>query len=154
MASATELLVAEEVRQLQDVAEGEGWSVTILSPLSFVVGFIARDGTPMWVRCDADEYKRLPPTWRWCDQLGQNVGGGKFTPNGGSQFFHQSGNICAPWNRDAYSSINPSGPHGDWNIGNWLENSYTGQARSLAAMAMRLGLELRLRFDHLREVRE
>lgn len=155
MSSATELQVQEELEQLRQVADGEGWSVKGLTSTSFVVGFTAAGGTSMWVRCDADRYKEMPPRWRWCDAHGDNVGAAQYRPANGNAFFHgDTGVICAPWSRDAYKSENPLGPHEDWSIGNWLENSNTGQTRTLAAMAIRIGVELKTNFPGLFEQRQ
>ena len=50
--------------------------------------------------------------------------------------------IFAPWNRLAYSSVDPKGPHGDWTIGDWQKNSYTGGCTTLGHMALRIYVEL------------
>lgn len=157
MTTAAELVVAAELDQLEEVARVEGWSIQRLTSLDFIVGLTAGDGTHLWVLCEAQGYRARPPRWRWCDENGDNIAGAKYRPSrnkGGSQFFHEDGVICAPWNSDAYKSENPGAPHGDWAIGNWLENSYTGQTRTLAAMASRIALELRLRFAGLVEQRQ
>src|SRR6266404_7255638 len=103
MATATELIVAEELRHLQELAENEGWTVMALTPESFLLRVPRNGGGELWMRCEADQYPALPPMWRWCGPGGSMLDDPRVTPIGGSGYFHTNGVLCAPWNRLAYS---------------------------------------------------
>ena len=146
MATATMLVVAEQLEQLASNAPEMGWSLTILSPCAFVLGVPARDGSNLYWRCDADRYPTWPPAWHWSDAAGEHVDAPEVTGRGGN-FFHGKGVVCAPWNRLAYTSVDARGPHADWTIGDWLTNPKTRQCTTLAAMAARLAVEALQRFE-------
>jgi hypothetical protein len=143
MATATELIVAEELRQLEEVAHNQGWTVTRLTPESFLLGVPRNGGGELWMRCEADQYPALPPIWRWCGPGGSMVDDARVTPNGGSGYFHSNGVLCAPWNRLAYSTMDSRGPHGDWTLGDWKSNPQTRACTTFAAMGSRIALEAR-----------
>ena len=148
MAKVNELVVDEQRRHLEQVAAIDGWTVKALSSISFIVGFTARDGSPYWARCDADGYPGVPPAWHWSSENGDEIDLPALTPKGGgSAFLHPNGVICAPWNRLAYRCEDARGPHDDWTIGNWFANSYTGECKTLAAMAIRISIELQTRYS-------
>jgi len=146
MATATELLVEVELAQLKENAQIMGWTVTELSGLDFVLGVPANDNSWLYVRCEPERHPTEPPAWRWCNAKGENTDKPEMTGVGG-QFFHTNGVICAPWNRLAYKSVDARGPHGDWSIGNWMANDKTRQCRTLAAMASRIAIEARLKYQ-------
>lgn len=148
MVTVAELVFGEEFEALTQVAGLESWSIRLLGPVNLLLGVKAQDLSDFWVRCDADGYKATPPAWRWCDERGSQTDAPDRTPAAGkSNFFHAAGVICAPWNRLAYKTIDARGPHSDWSIGNWQANSYTGECKTLAAMATRIAIELRLRLN-------
>jgi hypothetical protein len=152
MATATELTIEEELADLAEVAARQGWRVESLTSTTFLVGFPSPSAW-VWVHCAAEDYPGLPPIWRWTNAAGDRFDEPALTPrndNGASNFFHGNGVICAPWNRLAYSNVDSRGPHGDWNIGDWRRNSQLGGARTLAGMAIRLAIEVRLRFKGFR----
>jgi hypothetical protein len=151
MATATELIVAEELRQLEEIAANEGWTVTCLSPESFLLGVPRQNGGELWVRCEADQYPALPPIWRWCGPAGCMLDDARVTPIGGSGYFHSNGVFCAPWNRLAYSTIDPRGPHSDWTVGDWKSNPQTRACTTLAAMASRIAIEAKARFTGMKQ---
>jgi len=151
MPTATELAVVEELQQLQDVALTQsGWSVTAVNGTSFRLGVPRKGGGKLWLHCDADQYPTLPPAWRWCGPSGEEPDSPKFSPIGGSTFFHGNGVICAPWNRLAYSSVDSRGPHGDWTIGDWKANPNTKECKTLAGMAIRIAVEAIARFSQMK----
>ncbi|HZK98322.1 MAG TPA: hypothetical protein VFC47_00350 [Caulobacteraceae bacterium] len=146
MPTAAELVVGAEFADLEEVAAFAGWTVAVLNTLEFVVGLKAADGSPFWVICEADGYKATPPAWRWCDPQGGERDQLHSAPRaGGSAFLHDSGVICAPWNRLAYKTVDARGPHSDWTIGNWQDNGYTGACKTLTAMVIRIEIELKSR---------
>lgn len=146
MATATELILAEQMADLAANAAEMGWSLSILDGGTFVLGVPAGDGSKLYWRCETDRFPTWPPAWHWSDSVGEEVDTPRVTGRGGN-FFHGHNVVCAPWNRLAYSSVDKRGPHSDWKIGDWLTNPKTGQCTTLAAMAARLAVEARLRFS-------
>lgn len=142
MATATELVVAEELATLRELASHKGWSLQEISTTRFLLGLPARDGNWFYLLVDCDQYKAMPPSWCWSNADGSILEAPTDTPMG-SGYLHSHGVICAPWNRLAYSTQGPRGPHSDWQIGDWTRNSYTKGCTTLAAMALRIAVELR-----------
>lgn len=142
MATAAELVLESQLADLRQNAGVHGWFFDRVDPTSFVLGLLAKDGSDMalYVKCDA--YPGEPPAWHWYNRETKVIDAPGDTPMGGS-FFHSSGVICAPWNRLAYKSKDPRGPHSDWDIGNWMAVRQTGGTRTLPAMAGRVAHELR-----------
>jgi hypothetical protein len=141
MSTVAELSVAEELAPLRDLANWLGWAFKELSPTEFLLGIVARDGSWFHLHVACDDYPALPPAWRWCNADGGQRDAPECTPVG-SGFFHSNGVICAPWNRLAYNTVDTRGPHGDWTIGDWRNNSHTGGSKTLCSMALRLSVEL------------
>lgn len=141
MSTVAELTVADELIPLREQATWLGWSFKELCPSQFLLGLPASDGTCFYLTVECIGYPVMPPAWRWCDENGGSLDALSCTPNG-EGFFHPKAVICAPWNRLAYSNIDPRGPHGDWTIGDWKSNPYTKGCTTLCAMALRLYVEL------------
>lgn len=146
MATATDLIVEEELAELAANATEIGWSLTVLEGGAFVLGVAAKNGTKLFWRCETDRYPTFPPAWHWADATGDVIDVPSVTGVGGN-FFHTSGVVCAPWNRLAYKAIDARGPHDDWTIGDWLTNTRTRQCTTLSAMATRLAVEATQRFE-------
>lgn len=142
MTTVAELSLEEELDPLGEVAAHMGWKLDRLDATSFTLGLPARDGSWFWLLCRCDRYPGFPPAWHWWNPETKQLDQPKDTPTGGG-FFHESGVICAPWNRLAYKSEDPRGPHSDWTIGDWRANSYTRGCKTLAAMALRIAAELK-----------
>lgn len=149
MSTATELLVAHELRDFMDIAAVlEACIVRPLTPIMFLLRLPAADGSFFWLLCTADRYPDLPPAWQWCNEKGEQLDNPVYVPKSGkSNFFHCANVICAPWNRLAYKGIDARGPHEDWAVTDWKRNPHTGQCRTLSAMAIRIAIELRVRFN-------
>lgn len=70
---------------------------------------------PYLLRGEFDDYRVLPPSWRFLDpRTGDEIGKGAYPlgnwPRG--SVLHGNGLICATWSRDAYKER--GGPHTDW----------------------------------------
>jgi hypothetical protein len=141
MATATDLVLAEQFEHLRQVAAAEGWDLKQADGPGFVLGLPARDGSRFWLKTECDGFQGIPPAWHWQNPETGALDVPADTP-AGSGYFHSSGRICAPWNRLAYKSVDPQGPHGDWELSNWMANPKTGQCTTLAAMALRIAVEL------------
>lgn len=143
MPTLAELSVDDEFGALLENAELNGWKLERTTPTSFVLGMPAADGTWFWLNCVCDRYAAEPPAWHWYNPHTKKIDQHQDIPKPVG-FFHSNGIICAPWNRLAYSSVDSRGPHGEWVIGDWRSNPQNGACRTLSAMALRIGLELRV----------
>lgn len=141
MTTAAAAIVAEELEPLRNIAESKGWALNVRTPTAFSLGLPAKDGTTAHFMVDCDGYASQPPAWHYLNPGTGALDQPPDSPQGGG-YFHASGVICAPWNRLAYTSVNPAGPHGDWQIGDWRANPQTGGTKTLAAMALRVAHEL------------
>ena len=137
MATVGELVFEEQFAHLRENALSHGWPLE----RAFILGMKARDGSLYWVLVDCTEYPALPAAWHWYNPTTRLLDQPADTPKGGT-YFHSSGRICAPWNRLAYKNIDPSGPHEDWDLVNWITNPKTGSCTTLSAMALRIHVEL------------
>lgn len=142
MTTVAELTLADEISPLEEIAARKGWKIERRDEPEFVLGLPARDGSWFWLLCGCERYPAIPPAWHWYNPETKERDRPQDTPTGGG-FFHGSGVICAPWNRLAYKSEDPRGPHSDWTIGNWRGEPKTGACKTLAAMALRIATELR-----------
>lgn len=141
MSAPAALLVKVELDALRENAGLMGWSVEQIDDLTFVLGLSAKDGETYHLRVRCDGYPATPPAWHWFDPPTGRIDDRRDTPRGGN-FLHSKGVICAPWNRLAYTNVDSRGPHSDWQIGAWQNNSYTRACRTLGAMALRIAHEL------------
>lgn len=141
MATATELLVAEELDPLREVAAARGWYFQLVDSTTFILRLPANDGSWVELLVKCDSYPTLPPAWHFRNPDTGVLDSPADTPRGGA-FFHSNGVICAPWNRLAYSAHWSRGPHGDWTLGDWRANPQTGATKMLCAMALRIAVEL------------
>ena len=141
MATVAEFTVAEELVPLREIAASRGWDLKELDTLHFHIALPAKDGTIFYLFADCGNYKVQPPAWHWCDASGTHTDRAADRPKG-SGFLHSNGVICAPWNRLAYKAVDSRGPHDNWTIGDWLQNSATGGCTTLAHMVLRVFVEL------------
>ncbi len=95
-----------------------------------------------------DDYRVIPPAWRFLDpRNATDVGQGAFPAPGAfgpGSVLHTNGVICAPWNRLAYA--NETGLHNNWtDLTKWesLEPNNT-QARTIPDMLARIRAEVAL----------
>lgn len=143
MASVADLELADELRQLEEIATSRGWPFTRLGEDKFLLGLPAQDKSMFWQLCEHDRYPVMPPAWHWSNSDGTQLDQPKDTPLENGGFLHGSGVICAPWNRLAYNTVDPRGPHGsDWQIGDWRNNQYTLSCKTIPAMVLRIYYEL------------
>jgi hypothetical protein len=142
LVNVTDLVFAEQFGHLSQVAEHRGWPLKELPGPGFQLVLPARDHSRFGLHVLCDGYLGMPPAWRWCHPDTGACDQSCDMPAGGGGYFHSSGRICAPWNRLAYSQVDPQGPHGDWELSTWLTNPKTGSCTTLAAMALRMAVEL------------
>lgn len=142
MATAGDIVYSSEFEALTKIAATRGWPLRVLEARSFLLGLRARDDLWWYLLVDCEGYKATPAAWHWCTSKGADLDSAKVSPKGQGGYFHGSGRICAPWNRLSYKAVDPAGPHGDWQLANWISNPKTGGSRTLSAMALRMHVEL------------
>jgi hypothetical protein len=141
MVTLTELVIVEELTDLRQLVEQREWMMKVVDETTFIMILPAKDQSRVQLYVECDDYPTTPPAWHFRNRKTGALDEPADTPRGG-QFFHGNGVICAPWNRLAYQARSPLGPHGDWTIGDWKSNSHTGGTTTLAAMALRIYVEL------------
>lgn len=93
-----------------------------------------------------DDYRLLPPLWRFLDPRNGEAIGKPAYPLGDwpqGSVFHPNGVICAPWSREAYKTY--GGPHEDWpDLTAWQTTGLDTQTRALTIpdMFMRIYMEV------------
>jgi hypothetical protein len=101
---------------------------------------------PYLLRAQFDDYRLLPPTWRFLDpQTGHAIGPAAYPVGNwpGGSVLHSNGLICAPWSRDAYGDR--GGPHPDWGEATMWQSvapQHT-QANTIPDMLARIHAEVR-----------
>lgn len=132
----------EEYDQLLAIAERKEWQLTKTGLYDFILVLPAADGSMFSLCVNCEGYPGIPPAWNWCNPNLKTVNQPCDTPRGSGGYFHDSGRICAPWNRVAYRQVDSKGPHTDWELANWIDNPNTKACTSLTAMALRMFAEL------------
>ena len=140
--SVNDLVFQEEFAHLLVIADKRGWQLKKTEHSGFALVLPAADNSKFALSVKCDGYPTIPPAWNWCSTTFNVLNQPSDTPCGSGGFFHGSGRICAPWNRVAYKSVDAQGPHDDWLLANWIENPRTEACTTLAAMALRIFVEL------------
>lgn len=143
MSTAPELVYRAQMEDLESIAIARSWQIQEIDDCSFQLAFPTHYNSLCYLFVECDDFPSLPPAWHWCDKNGDKLNEPVNTPKGSGGYFHGSGRICAPWNRLSYRSVDAKGPHKDWTLSNWITNPKTGACNTLAAMALRIAVELR-----------
>ncbi len=138
----TALVFNDEFSHLNSIAQNKHWHLTLTEVPGFILVLPARDGSKFVLQVECDNYPETPPSWRWTNLESGELDQPQDTPAGENGYFHPSRRICAPWNRNAYRQVDEKGPHRNWKLAAWMENSSTGECTTLSAMALRLSVEL------------
>lgn len=113
-------IIRAELNQIQPLIKTSGWTLEEkMEELSLTISLrssVDNEEYIMEFRCD--NYKEWPPFIEFIDPATGEKGIRRAYPKNGNGFFHQHPCICAQFNRKAYSQY--GGPHGDWDIGNWM----------------------------------
>jgi hypothetical protein len=90
-----------------------------------------------------DDYRVLPPLWRFLDpRTGAGIGVPAYPSPRGTSVLHGNGLICAHFSRLAYAEYN--GPHGNWNgARSWQTRVEGTEAMTVSDMLARLIWEVR-----------
>jgi hypothetical protein len=133
-------VINEEFAAAQRWGEQHGWKLIFdAASLSLeALGTHPVDGRPVRLFAGVDEYKVLPPSWRFVDPVTGEATAAT-TPNRGtcggqSSIIFGVGVICAHFSRTAYAVGQTPGPHTDWPLAQWQDVTGGVQAHTLAEM--------------------
>jgi len=114
----------EELALMRDLAAQHRWGVVpCFTDLRLIVTMYSYTNEPYIVEATCDDYKEKPPLFEFIDPFTGERGTVKAYPASHDSFFHPSGPcICAPFNRKAYKEVVATGPHQDWNLGDWMSS--------------------------------
>ena len=141
MTTVEELLFERQVSTVMEIAQLHSWTFERVEHRMFRVSLCARNGDIYQLEVDCEDFPAQPPSFHWRNPETGHLDCLSDTPQPYG-YFHDSGRICAPWNRLAST---PGGPHRKWQRMNWRENPRTGETKTLAAMMLRIHHELRSR---------
>jgi hypothetical protein len=113
-------IVEEELARCVPLQATFGWTMEWdPQALRVEVGLrSAVDGEPYLLRAVCDNYKAWPPFLEFLEPDTRRAGTPRAYPRGGRGYFHSMPCVCAPFSRKAYTQC--GGPHGDWQISNWM----------------------------------
>jgi hypothetical protein len=119
----------EELALVMELAATSRWGVIPdYGRMTVLVTMYAHTGDLFIVELQCDNYKEVPPFFEFIDPVtGERATKNAYPTAHNDSFFHSSGPcICAPFNRKAYKSVVATGPHSDWNIGEWQTSTANG----------------------------
>jgi hypothetical protein len=119
-ADMSQQYLESELSSISAVRYTFGWDLTVnMSALRVTAELKSfRDDERYVLDMEFDNYKAWPPYLEFREWDTGKPGTKRAYPKGGRGYFHPNLCICAPFNRKAYSRY--GGPHGDWNIENWM----------------------------------
>jgi hypothetical protein len=120
-AEVTRHHIREELALVADLAQTHQWAIAPdYERLTVTVRMQAHTGDLFIVEFQCDDYKEVPPFIEFVDPDTGVRGTKRAYPKTIDSFFHESGPcICAPFSRKAYKSVVDTGPHQDWQFGDW-----------------------------------
>jgi len=125
----TRAVLDQELVAVRELGRMHKWGIIPeFSVPRVTVTLYAYNGDLFIIEARCDDYKELPPFFEFIDPLTGECGTKAGYPNGHDSFFHQAPCLCAPFNRKAYKTIDPLGPHADWSIGDWTRSMANGTA--------------------------
>jgi hypothetical protein len=143
--------VRSEEPALRAVAERHDWAISLDVEglrLTATTNHPVADVGGLRLDADLNDYRALPPAWRFVDPETGEVTKRAFPkagtgPQGSGSIFHSNPVICAPFNRLAYKDN--GGPHSDWSgPANWLNVTGHVVAHTLGEMLSVIDLHLRV----------
>lgn len=141
--SISKAVVWQELGRAEALARSFGWDLTLdPSGLLFTATLMAHNGDRFVLEVECHDYREVPPLFEFLDPETGERGVARAYPRSNDSFFHNSGPcICAPFNRKAYKALVPTGPHGDWDLGNWTTSRANGfDWSNVATLGDMLGL--------------
>ena len=139
MATVEDLAIEREIAVVEENARLHGWAFDRVGPRCFRVSLTSKSEDTFQLEVECDQFPDIPPAIHWRNQNSGALDELADSPNP-YNYFHDSGRICAPWNRLASTE---GGPHLEWKRANWRQQPETKATVSLAAMILRIHHELR-----------
>ena len=143
MVAVDDLVVAPQVAEVEKIAQLHGWPFVRIGPRCFRVSLSAHNGDVYQLEVECVGFPALPAAFHWRNAETGQLDGRADAPapyRRYPNFFHDTGRICAPWNRLASTT---GGPHERWEQASWQEQEETKGTVTLAAMVLRVHSELR-----------
>lgn len=114
-------LVRQELEQARALAETYAWAIAVDgSGVVVTANLRAYTGELFVVELECTNYREQPPLVEFLEPDTGARGTRRAYPRSTDSLFHESGPcVCAPFNRKAYKTLYPTGPHGDWPLGDW-----------------------------------
>lgn len=121
-------VLREELGIVRDLARSHKWGIIPnYNELLLLVTMYAHTGDLFILEIRFDNYKEQPPLFEFIDPDTGERGTRRAYPRTNDSLFHDSGPcICAPFNRKAYKALYDTGPHADWNLGDWKTSAANG----------------------------
>lgn len=139
VATVEDLAVEREIEAVRQNAELHDWPFARVGPRLFRVTLTARNGDTYQIEVECENFPVRPAAFHWRNQESGQLDDPADSP-APYGFFHDTGRVCAPWNRLASTE---GGPHLEWVQSNWMQQPETKGTVKLAAMVTRLHHELR-----------
>ena len=139
MPTVEDLVIEKGIAEVAENAHLHGWAFDRVGPRCFRVSLVAKNGDAYQLQVECDGFPDIPPAIHWRNPDSGALDDPADSPNP-YNYFHESGRICAPWNRLASTE---GGPHRKWEWANWRQQPETRATVSLAAMVLRIHHELR-----------
>jgi hypothetical protein len=118
----------EELAVVRDLAMTSRWGIIPdYDQLFVLVTMYSHAGDLFIVEVKCDNYKEWPPFFEFIDPVSGARGTPHAYPKTTDSLFHGTGPcICAPFSRKAYKCVVETGPHADWNLGDWQTSTANG----------------------------
>ena len=138
MPTVSDGIVAKQIEDVEANSHLYRWEFARVGGYRFRITLAANDGDTYQVEVDYEGFPGQPPAFHWRDEDTGKLDQPASSP-APYNYFHDSGKICAPWNRLASSE---DGPHKEWVLADWQSNPYTMGTTTLSAMVLRIHTEL------------
>ena len=133
-----DLIVDSQIADVEEIGAIHGWQIERVGPRCFRVCLTARTGDLYQLEVECEGFPTMP-AFHWRNRTTGRLDERADSPHP-YNYFHDSGRICAPWNRLASTA---GGPHMEWEQTGWQHNPSTMGTVTLAAMVLRIHHELR-----------
>lgn len=126
--------ILQELDRCRDYGDKCGWLISEIdeSSQTFTVTMVSPiDQEKYILEVVFSDYPELPLILDFIDPKTGARGTKTAFPKNDDSFFHPAPCICNPCSRKSYKSFNSSGPHQDWQMIGWKENSKVATLKSV-----------------------
>lgn len=138
MVAVDDLIVESQIAAVEANCQAQGIEFERVDDRRFRVLLLARNGDRYQLEVECKGFSVEPAAFHWRNPDTGTLDDLADTP-APFNFFHDSGRICAPWNRLASMT---GGPHTEWERSAWQHDSHTQGTTTLAAMVLLIKREL------------